>query len=217
MSSPPIELSAVAGFVRQHTHEIRNHLNGFDLEAALLAEIVSDPEGVEGIERLRRQIRTLAEELKEVSGRFVCESVNCAPISAADVFLIWQDQAASLGFDAAGWQAALGEEKISVDVAAIGEVLKELLINAKHFTGKDGVAASATRLDGNVEFALRESKAEPVEPGEWGRRPFVSTKRGGYGLGLWQAAQIIAANGGEIARRYEPTGTLVTTVAFPLA
>ena len=217
MSPTPIELSAVAGFIRQQTHDIRNHLNGLDLEAALLAEIVTDPEGAKGIERLRHQIHALAEELKAVAGKFSCDEANRAPIAARELFLIWQDQAPMLGLESIVWGTALGDEKINVDVAAIGDVLKELLINAKQFTGTQGLAAMADLRGGRIEFELRESKRDSLDPSQWGSHPFVSTKRGGYGLGLWQAAQIVAANGGEITRAFLPPGTLVTKLTFPLA
>lgn len=217
MSPSTVELPAVAEFVRQHTHDIRNHLNGLDLEAALLAEIVTDAEGAEGIERLRQQIHALAEELKAVSGKFSCDEANRAPLAARELFLIWQDQAAILGLGSIAWGTALGEEKISVDVAAIGDVLKELLINAQRFTGTEGLAATADLRGGRIEFELREAKRAPLDPSAWGGQPFVSTKRGGYGLGLWQAAQIVAANGGKISRAFLPPGTLVTKLTFQQA
>ena len=217
MSPTTIDLSSVAGFVRQQTHDISNHLNGFDLEAALLAEIVTDPEGAKGIERLRHQIHALAEELKVVAGKFSYDEANRAPIAARELFLIWQDQAPMIGLDSIVWGTALGDEKINVDVAALGDVLKELLVNAKQFTGTKGLAAMADLRGGRIEFELRESKRDTLDPSVWGIRPFVSTKRGGYGLGLWQVAQIVAANGGEITRAFLPSGTLVTKLTFPLA
>ena len=217
MPSASIELSAIAAFVRQHTHDIRNHLNGLDLEAALLAEIITDSEGAESVVRLRSQIRVVAEELKALSGKFSPPEANRAPIVAGELLLIWQDQAAALGLDSIVWGTALHDEKINVDVAAIGEVLKELFVNARQFTGTAGLAATADMRGGRVEFELRETTRESLDPSSWGVQPFVSTKRGGYGLGLWQAAQTIAANGGEITRAFLPKGTLVTKLTFPRA
>ena len=219
MSPSSVELNAVAGFIRQHTHDIRNHLNGLDLEAALLAETVTDSESAEGLARMRRQIHGLAEELRALSAKFSGDPANRAPIAARELFLIWQDQAALLGLDAVAWSTALGEEKVSVDVAAVSEVFKELLVNARQFTGPSGLAATAIRRGGRIAFELRETKAAPLDPSAWGAQPFVSTKRGGYGLGLWQAAQMVAASGGETTRTYlpPPDATLLTKLTFPLA
>lgn len=217
MSANSVELPAVAKFVRQHTHDIRNHLNGLDLEAALLAEIVTDREAAESVARLRAQVRAIAAELKTLAGRFNDPEIRPTPVEARELFLIWQDQAKALGLDSMIWQSKLGHERVNVDVAAIGGVLQELLTNARQFTGTTGLAALAGLHRGRIEFELRENKKEPVDPASWGEKPFASTKRAGYGLGLWQASQAVGANGGEISRAYLSNGTLVTKLMFPLA
>ena len=210
-----VELSAVAAFLRQHTHDIRNHLAGLVLEAAVLAETITDSPGAEGVARMQRQIRALAAELKILADKFSADETHRAPCAASELFLIWQEQAASLGLDAITWGSTLGDERINVDVAAVCAVLRELLVNAKQFTGIAGLAAMADARDGKIAFELRETKRETLDPSGWGAKPFVSTKRGGYGLGLWQAARVVAANGGEVTRVFLPKGTLVTKLIFP--
>lgn len=216
MSSTSVELATVAAFLRQHTHDLRNHLTGLDLEAAVLAETITDAPSAEGVARMQRQIRAVALELKSLAEKFSAAETHRAPCAARELFLIWQDQAAALGLDAIAWGSTLGDEKISVDVAAVSAVLEELLVNARQFTGKAGLVAMADARHGEIAFELREAKIEPLDPTTWGERPFVSTKRGGYGLGLWLATRCVAASGGEIARSYLPKGTLVTKVIFPL-
>ena len=216
MSPTLVELSTVAAFLRQHTHDLRNHLTGLELEAAVLAETHKDSPSAAGATRMQGQIKEVAMELKALAEKFSEVETHRAPFAARELFLIWQDQAAALGLDSITWGNTLGDEKVNVDVAAIGEVLKELVVNAQQFTGAGGLAAMADGRGGKVTFELREMKREPLDPSAWGQRPFISTKRGGYGLGLWQAAQLVAASGGEITRCYLPKGTLVTKVIFPL-
>lgn len=211
-----VDLSKVAAFLRQHAHDIRNHLNGLDLEAEVLAESLTNSPGAEGLARMQRQIRAIAVELQTLAQKFAADESHPAPYPAGELFLIWQEQAAALGLEEITWRSTLGDEKINVDVAAVADVLKELLINAKQFTGIAGLAVTADVRDGKASFELRETKREPLDPSGWGVTPFVSTKRGGYGLGLWQAAQIVGANGGEITRAFLPEATLVTKVVFPL-
>ena len=43
---------------------------------------------------------------------------------------------------------------------------------------------------------LRTQKRGLWKPGDGGFAPFVSTRRGGYGLGLWETRRIVEANGG---------------------
>lgn len=215
MSSKSVEITAVAGFVRQLTHDIRNHLNGLDLEAALLGEIVTDAEATESVGRLRGQIRGLADELRTLSAKFAGGELCRAPIEAQEIVLIWQDRATALGLDSIEWTSHLKDERIDIDVAAIDIVLKELLANAKHFTGATGMKISAGAQDGEVAYELQEPKSKPVDPQDWGSQPFRSSKRGGYGLGLWRVAQTVAASGGKITRAFLPEGTLVTKISFP--
>lgn len=216
MSPTLVELSTVAAFLRQHTHDIRNHLTGLELEAAVLAETVTDSPRADGVARMQRQIRVVAAEMKTLAEKFSDNETHRAPCAASELFFIWQEQAATLGLDAVTWGNTLGGERINVDVAAVGAVLKELLVNAKQFTGNAGLAALADSRHGKIAFELRETKREKLDPSGWGEKPFISTKRGGYGLGLWQAAQIVAASGGEITRVFLVKGTLVTKLIFPL-
>ena len=67
-----------------------------------------------------------------------------------------------------------------------------------------------------VAFELREPKSAPVDPSAWGRTPFVSTRRGAYGLGLWEADRLVRANGGEVTREVLSDGKLVTKLTFPI-
>ncbi len=204
----------MAAFIRQHTHDVRNHLNGMDLEAALLAELVSDPEAAESVSRVRGQIRNLAASLRALSTRLAEPQPQRGPIAAAELFSIWQEQAAPLGLEIA-WSTELGSEQVNVDATAIAGVLHELLVNAKVFRSFRLMAlARASRED--ADFELREGKEAAVDPGDWGRSPFFSTKRGGYGLGLWEAGRVVAANGGAIERHSAGDATLVTVVRFPL-
>ena len=67
-----------------------------------------------------------------------------------------------------------------------------------------------------MRFTLSEPKRAPIDPAAWGRSPFVSTRPGRYGLGLWEADRMIAASGGKVHRRYDPSSNeLVTELSFP--
>lgn len=209
----------VAAFVRQHTHDVRNDLNSLDLEGALLAEMVTDEEAKESIARIRRQIRQSAAKLKALSAKFNDPRPVPTPLLASDLFEIWQEQGRSLSDPLEmTWSSKLGSQSLAVDAALMALTLRELLENASQFSPGSKITATATAHPDRVTFELHETKKEPVDPKGWCTNPLQSSRRGAYGLGLWQAQRIVQAHGGDLSQRYVPDGgSLVTTVWLPLA
>jgi signal transduction histidine kinase len=214
---PEIPWQRLAAFVRQHTHDVRNHLNSLDLEAALLDDLVPRGEAKESVARLRRQIREFANAMRDLSGKFGDPPSGRASVPASVLFLIWKDQASD--FDPAPnitWNQEVGEARVLVDPDAMARTFQELLANAVAFSPGKPLRAEAVTKDGQVSFTLAEPKSEPIDPSRWGRAPLSSTRRGGYGLGLWAAERSVRASQGEICRRYDAAEKeLVTTLSFP--
>lgn len=217
--APELSLPLLAKFIRQHTHDVCNDLNGLDLEASLLAELAPGGEAGESVARIHGQIRRLAADLRGLSAKFVEPKPVRALYAARELFLIWQDQPAALDpAPVVQWSDALGAEQVDVDAAALADVLRELLANAQAFgTGAPLLAASRGE-DGKVAFELREPKDSPVETAGWGNAPFAAMRHGHYGLGLWEAQRTITASGGEVRRHFaKDTMELITTLLFPVA
>ena len=217
--APELSLPLLAKFIRQHTHDVCNDLNGLALEATLLAELAPGGEAGESVARIHGQIRRLAADLRGLSSKFVEPKPVRALYAARELFLIWQDQPAALDpAPVVQWSDALGAEQVDVDAAALADVLRELLANAQAFgTGAPLLAASRGE-DGKVAFELREPKDAPVETAGWGNAPFAAMRHGHYGLGLWEAQRTITASGGEVRRHFaKDTMELITTLLFPVA
>ena len=218
-SAPDLSWSHLAQFIRQHTHDVRNGLTSLDLEASLLAELVPSGEAGESVARMRAQIRKLAADLRALAAKFADPQPTRELFAALDLFLIWQDQLTAL--DSAPtvvWSAAIGEERVNVDAVALANVFRELLANAQTFGTGASLLGTARVEGGHIAFELREPKDAPVETASWGRAPFASMRHGHYGLGLWEAQRTIAANGGEVQRRFASEAlALITTLRFPAA
>lgn len=215
---PELSWPLIAGFVRQHTHDVRNDLNGLDLEAALLRELVSDAEAKASVDRLRRQIRDLAMNLRGLSAKFAEPQGVQSPVAARDLFLIWQDQVAKVDpVPTVDWQDGVGEARVKVDIECMARTFAELLKNAVNFGDGSPLKAEATLVNGEIVFRLTETKKKAVDPVSWGNQPLQSTRHGSYGLGLWEARRGVCASGGRIEHAYDPASkTLTTTLAFPL-
>jgi hypothetical protein len=216
---PDVAWNRIAGFVRQHTHDLRNELNGIDLETALLADLVDDGEARESVARIRAEIRQMAAGLRQLSAKFAEPKMTPMRIAAQELFLIWQDQLVGLPGLEIAWDGRLGGEEVEVDPGAFAMAFRELLVNAHAFAPptRSRLRAGARGADG-VTFELHEPKSEAVDPADWGRTPLVSTRRGGYGLGLCVLCQTLEANGSTVRWRYDPAASeLVTTISIPLA
>jgi len=218
-TAPDLSWSHLAHFIRQYTHDLRNDLNGLDLEAALLADFVPSGEATESLTRLRAQIRGLATSVRGLAGKFTDPHPVCALYSARDLFLIWQDQLAALTpAPTVQWGKAPGEEQANVDASALADVFRELLANAQAYGTGAPVSATVRVEARHLAFELREPKDSPLETASWGRAPFASLRHGHYGLGLWVAQRAIIAMGGDVQRRFAPDAMqLITMLIFPVA
>lgn len=208
---PEIPLARVAAFVRQHTHDLRNGLNSLDLETAYLQEFVSDEEGRACLGRVRRQIRSLADHLRALSTNFQEALPVAAPLAARELFLIWQEKHLALDNPPeVQWIEELGEEKVTVDAEMMALIFRELLVNAAEFSPREKITLAARVRGEEVIFDMTEPKAQPVDPGTW-EEPFWTTRRGGYGLGLWVAQRLIEAQGARISREYDRDARVLRT------
>lgn len=211
----------VSRFVRQNTHDIRNHLNSLDLEAALLADIVgNDPEALESVTRLRGQIRALAGHLKSLSSRVADPVANPAPFPAKEMFLVWQEQADSLeNAPQIEWVDAFESEMLNVDALSMAPAFSEILTNARDFRENGSRLHGVGRIEeGRAIYELREPRHQSLETEGWGIMPLNSSKAARYGLGLFMVRRTAEANGGTSSWSYSPeTKELVTRIAFPVA
>lgn len=216
MDEATIPWSRLAAFVRQHTHDVRNGLNSLDLETALLHELAPTGEVSAAVDRIRKQLRSVVQQLRSLSASFQDLQPIAAPIPARVLFKIWREKCVALT-DAPEvlWEDRLGDEEVKVDVEMMAAVFSELLVNAARFS--QGAPATITsRLDdGAVVFELIEPKNEAVNPGTWGQ-PFTSTRRGAYGLGLWTARRMTQANGANLTQQFSVNNCcLITTITIP--
>ena len=217
----------IAAFARQHIHDLRNVVNSLELESSLLADSLppeaASEDARESVRMIRAQITRLEELLRLTAGKFVLEPKPQPMAVGGDELLVcWREQAARIkpappavewGDPADGAGAAL-----SLDLNEVLAALRELLENAVAFGTAGPCRAGVSRRDGRLVLELREPKAAPVDPADWGREPFSSSRRQRHGLGLWQADRAIAANGGTIERAWDAAaGELVTRVSFPAA
>ena len=205
----PVPWSRISAFVRQLGHDIRNDLNALSLEAALLKELVTDPEAVISANRIQTQLREVANRLKELSGRYALP----APQISEDTFaeLGTHLQSATEGLEVE-WEISDADSKIRTDSTLLSRAFGELVLNATQ-NGAKPKASLTAGSSGEAVLTLHEPGGTEYS---WPDVPFASPKAGRYGAGLAIAAAILKGLGAKVEQNVVNEG-LETRISVPSA
>jgi K+-sensing histidine kinase KdpD len=108
---------------------------------------------------------------------------------------------------------------MEMDYTLLLNALLELTRNAIYFReGDQAIHFAAWNDRGNVVFEVRQPHAKPVTDGDmWGRAPLASSRRGGYGLGLFYVRRIMDTLGGALDPGYDAkSGELRVRLTLPI-
>jgi K+-sensing histidine kinase KdpD len=211
---PAIPWTDGVRFIRQLSHDLRNHLNAIELQSAYISELESNEEVKNEIKRLREMIFGMTSTLQWLS-KAVSE-VKPTPISypAAD-FVEDLRNRVSLDFSgetaAITWNIQLGDAVLNIDPQLLQEAFTELFANAsRHDYGKSAVIATAKIDEKQFVFTLEEPKARfDLSTDNWGREPLRKVSQGHYGLGLNRVRAIVEAHDGEMCAQYDSKNSML--------
>ena len=210
-------------FVRQLSHDLRNHLNAAELQAVYISELTGDAELKTEIKRLRATIAGLGAILQKLLADLGQVKLSLIPYRAVDFV---EDLRQKFAHDfpqesaAVNWDIQPGDAALNVDPQLLQQALLELFANAfQHQRGQGPLAATAKIDNDRFVFTLREPKARfELSTENWGREPLRKISQGHYGLGLNRVRVIVEAHGGELHAHYDPTeSVLLTTITLPLS
>ncbi len=210
-------------FVRQLSHDLRNHLNAVELQSVYLNELTEDAELKTEIKRMREMIAQPGIILQKLSADLAKIKTNFIAYKAADFM---EDVRRKFGNDfpkeaaRIGWEIQAGEATFDVDPQLLQQALFELFANAfRHEAKGEALKVTAHAEKDCFVFTLEELKAHFNLPTEnWGREPLRSVTQGHYGLGLNRVRGIVEAHSGDFRTQYDPaSSTLVTTITLPLS
>jgi signal transduction histidine kinase len=213
----------VVRFVRQLSHDLRNHLNAAELQAVYIGELAGDGELKAEIKRLRATIGRLGAILQKLSADLGQIKPSFMPYRAADFV---EDLRQKFTHDfpnesaVVNWHVQPGDATLNVDPQLLQQALLEFFANAfQHERGQGPLAATARIDNDRFVFTLREPKARfELATEKWGREPLQKISQGHYGLGLNRVRAIVEAHGGELRAHYDPTeSVLLTTITLPLS
>ena len=214
--------SDVVHFIRQLSHDLRNHLNAIELQSAYISELERDDEIKGEIKRLREMISGLTSTLQSLSKAVSTVKPNLISYPATDFM---EDLREKINRDFAGetaeinWNVQLGDAMLSIDPQLLQETFIELFANALRHNRSNGVLVATAKIDNKrFLFMLEEPKDRFDLPTDnWAREPLHKISQGHYGLGLNRVRAIVEAHGGELYAQHDPEhSTLITRLSLPL-
>lgn len=210
-------------FIRQLSHDLRNHLNAIELQSAYISELEGNAELKEEVNRLREMISGLTSTLQKLSGGVSDVKPNLISYRASDLV---EDLRKKIAHEFPGdsaeitWDVEAVDAVLDIDPLLLQQLFIELFANAfRHDRGK-GTLVAAARIDKNCfVFRLHEPKTRfELSTENWGREPLRKITQGHYGLGLNRVRVIMEVHGGEMHARYDAKSSmLVTTLTLPLS
>ena len=203
-------------FVRQLSHDLRNHLNASELQSAYLEEVATDPEIKGEIRRLREMSAQLSSALQKLSASVAEPKPNLMQYSAAEfVEDIRRKLATTFAKEASGveWDVQLQHSDLQIDPQLMQEALLEIFSNAFRHRSPDRPLTVSARVEGrSFVFTLKEPKPQFDLPTDrWGREPLHKVTQGHYALGLNRARVIVESHGGQVNAQYDPTAAILAT------
>lgn len=186
--------------IRHHAHEVRNHLNGLELEATLLAELSTDANVLESLVRTRAELSHLGAAVKSLVFKFA--EPQPIHLRADDLLQLWKFQIGPWEDvdHKISWLAPLDSPEVRLDAHAIVSVLRALVMAA--WTRSPGAA-----LQGVVRTTAQTVFAELREP-----IPKVPP-----GAEAWlEHRRLVELNGGTLAAGEDRSaGQWVSALSFP--
>jgi K+-sensing histidine kinase KdpD len=218
---PDIPWEDVVRFVRQLSHDLRNHLNAAELQSAYLAEIAADPEIKEEVKRLRGMLAGLGTVLQKLSTDMAHARPSLMSYKAGDFLEDLRrrfEASADKERMPIAWDVQVGDASIDLDAQLLPIAVQELLENAVRYGDGKSLSFNAT-IDGDRSLVL--SLIEPkenfdVNQGSWGREPLRNISQGHYALGLNRARNIVESHGGRLEAHYDQSSkNLITRITIP--
>ena len=208
-------------FIRQLSHDLRNHLNAIELQSAYITEFEGNEELKVEVRRLREMVSRLTSTVQKLSGGLGEIQPNVISYRASDFV---EDLRKKIAQEfpnkrpEVNWDVQPGNAILNIDPQLLQKAIIELFANAfRHDRGEGALVAKVTVDKNQFIFTLHEPKERfELSTVNWGREPLRNISHGHYGLGLNRVRIIIEAHGGEMHAQYDAkSATLATTLTLP--
>ncbi|MDD3294957.1 MAG: PEP-CTERM system histidine kinase PrsK [Geobacteraceae bacterium] len=212
------EIAAVAKVSSFVVHDLKNLTSSLSMLLENARDYMDDPEFQRD---MLDTIRNTLTRMNNLTQRLKMMPEGGLPSTApVDIHLLAVEVAAEIGRSRKQPEVVLeGMPAVSmVNAEQIGNVIRNLLLNALEATGERGLVRVSTGSEDTMVFVRVEDSGCGMTDEFMARelfRPFRTTKKKGLGIGLYQCKQTVEAYGGVIEARSEVGVGAVFTVRLP--
>jgi len=129
--------SEIVAVIKRHTHDVRNALNGMELELTLLDESATDPAVRQAVRRLRQAGAEISRLMQGLSSKYAMDPPSLIP--AVQLAERWNADARHVAHEVPlRWNVQLGGELVCVDAGLVRSLLKDTLEMAVRIGGQQG-------------------------------------------------------------------------------
>lgn len=144
----------IAVVINRHTHDVRNALNGMEIELTLLGEgAATDPAMRDAVRRLRAAGAEMSRLMQGLSSKYAMQSPGVIP--AIQIVERWQADSRHVASDAPlSWSMQLGDGTVWVEAGLIRTLLKDALEMAHRISGKRPLQINGRCEGGRIVFEI---------------------------------------------------------------
>ena len=209
------EMAAIGKVSTFVLHDLKNQVSGLSLMLDNAVDYMDDPEFQQD---MLETVGNTVSNMKRLIGRL--KNLKEKPelvIASVSLERIIREAAETAGGPV---QIEAVDLQVAVDEEEIYKVLLNLLVNAREAGSENSpVLVSSMQREGRACVTVTDSgcgmSSRFIE--EQLFEPFVTTKKHGFGIGLYQCRQIIESHGGEIGVRSREGEGTTFTLLLPLA
>jgi light-regulated signal transduction histidine kinase (bacteriophytochrome) len=146
-------LNDIALVVKRHTHDVRNALNGMELELALLSDSATDPATREAVRRLREAGVEIGRLMQGLSAKYGTEESSAVPV--VQIAERWNADAHQVATGVSlEWNIRLGSEMVCIESGLVRSLLKDVLEMAVRIGSKRSLQIDCHCEDGQAFFEI---------------------------------------------------------------
>ncbi len=207
------KLESINLVIHSILHEVKNRLNAFRL---LLYKVEKECKS-SAIDSLKEEIINLSRYVEETANlrkplKLVKERIDLKNLIEATVSQ-FRDLLSSREIEI---NLSLNNCVVTGDREKLKSVVVDLLKNAIEAIGKNGkVEVVCEKRKNDCILEIKDSAVKPFDKGKI-FSPFYSTKKNGFGLGLYNVKRIVKAHGGEV-EVFQTKDRTVFRLIFPIS